>query len=96
MWQQSGSLLCCSCHGIAGFLVDELQICVWRDFLEVLPDMTLIFIFKKKYIIFTLLNMSFNIEYSCHTITNIIHGRRLSLQLRGDWGLEIEKVKNIL
>ena len=25
--------------------------------------------------------MSFNIEYSCHTITNIKHGRRLSLQL---------------
>ena len=25
--------------------------------------------------------MCFNIEYSCHTITNIIHGRRLSLQL---------------
>ena len=29
----------------------------------------------------SLLNMCFNIEYSCHTITNIIHGRRLSLQL---------------
>ena len=27
MWQQSGTLLFCSCHGIAGFLVDELQIC---------------------------------------------------------------------
>ena len=27
------------------------------------------------------LNMCFNIEYSCHTITNIIHGRQLSLQL---------------
>ena len=52
MWQQSGSLLCCSCHGIAGFLVDEMQIWVWRHFLEVLPDMTLIFIFPKKYIIF--------------------------------------------
>ena len=25
--------------------------------------------------------MSFNIEYSCHTITNIKHGWRLSLQL---------------
>ena len=25
--------------------------------------------------------MSFNIEYSCHTITNIKPGRRLSLQL---------------
>ena len=25
--------------------------------------------------------MCFSIEYSCHTITNIIHGRRLSLQL---------------
>ena len=25
--------------------------------------------------------MCFNIEYSCHTIANIIHGRRLSLQL---------------
>ena len=24
--QQSGTLLFCSCHGIAGFLVDELQI----------------------------------------------------------------------
>ena len=28
--------------------------------------------------------MCFNIEYSCHTITNIIHGRRLSLQLMQD------------
>ena len=26
MWQQSGTLLFCSCHGIAGSLVDELQI----------------------------------------------------------------------
>ena len=26
MLQQSGTLLFCSCHGIAGFLVDELQI----------------------------------------------------------------------
>ena len=26
MWQLSGTLLICSCHGIAGFLVDELQI----------------------------------------------------------------------
>ena len=26
MWQQSGTSLFCSCHGIAGFLVDELQI----------------------------------------------------------------------
>ena len=26
MWQHSGTLLFCSCHGIAGFLVDELQI----------------------------------------------------------------------
>ena len=52
MWQQSGALLFCSCHGIAGFLVDELQIWIWRHFLEVLPDMTLIFIFKKEYIIF--------------------------------------------
>ena len=26
MWQQSGTLLFCSCHEIAGFLVDELQI----------------------------------------------------------------------
>ena len=25
--------------------------------------------------------MCFNIEYSCHTITNIIHGWQLSLQL---------------
>ena len=25
--------------------------------------------------------MCFNIEYSCHTIANIIHGWRLSLQL---------------
>ena len=24
--KQSGTLLFCSCHGIAGFLVDELQI----------------------------------------------------------------------
>ena len=29
----------------------------------------------------SLLNMCFNIEYSCHTITNIKHGWRLSLQL---------------
>ena len=41
--------------------------------------MTLIFILKKEYIIFV--KYVFNIEYSCHTITNIIHGRRLSLQL---------------
>ena len=26
MWQQSGTLIFCSCHEIAGFLVDELQI----------------------------------------------------------------------
>ena len=26
MWQQSGTLLFGSCHGIARFLVDELQI----------------------------------------------------------------------
>ena len=26
MWQQSGTLLFCNCHGIAEFLVDELQI----------------------------------------------------------------------
>ena len=26
MWQQSGTLLFCSCHGIATFFVDELQI----------------------------------------------------------------------
>ena len=26
MCQQSGTLLFCSCHGIAGFFVDELQI----------------------------------------------------------------------
>ena len=26
MWQQPGTLLFCSCHGIAGLLVDELQI----------------------------------------------------------------------
>ena len=31
--------------------------------------------------------MCFNIEYSCHTITNIIHGRRLSLQLMTNWSL---------
>ena len=52
MWQQSGILLFCSCHGIVGFLVDELQIWIWRHFLEELHDMTLIFIFKKEYIIF--------------------------------------------
>ena len=52
MWQQSGTLIFCSCHGIAGFLVNELQIWIWRHFLEVLSDMTLIFIFKKEYIIF--------------------------------------------
>ena len=85
MWQQSGTLLFCSCHGIAGFLVDELQIWIWRHFLEVLPDMTLIFTFKKEYIIFV--KMCFNIEHSCHTITNIKHGRRLSLQLMTNWSL---------
>ena len=26
MWQQSGTLLFCSCHGNAAFFVDELQI----------------------------------------------------------------------
>ena len=26
MWQQSGTLQFCSCHGIAGFLVHELEI----------------------------------------------------------------------
>ena len=26
MWQQSGTLLFCNCHGIAKFFVDELQI----------------------------------------------------------------------
>ena len=26
MWQQSGTLLFCSCHGIAGLLVDEFKI----------------------------------------------------------------------
>ena len=26
MWQQSGTLQFCSCHGIAGFLVHELKI----------------------------------------------------------------------
>ena len=26
MWQQSGTLIFCSCHGIAGFLVDELHL----------------------------------------------------------------------
>ena len=26
MWQQSGTVLLDSCHGIAGFIVDELQI----------------------------------------------------------------------
>ena len=31
--------------------------------------------------------MCFNIKYSCHTITNIIHGRRLSLQLMTNWSL---------
>ena len=31
--------------------------------------------------------MCFNIEYSCHTIANIIHGRRLSLQLMTNWSL---------
>ena len=29
----------------------------------------------------SLLNMCFNIEYSCHTITNIKHGWQLTLQL---------------
>ena len=37
--------------------------------------------FKNHFTCLSLLNMCFNIEYSCHTITNIIHGRRLSLQL---------------
>ena len=43
MWQQSGTLLFCSCHGVAGFLVAELQIRIWRYFLEVHPEMTLLF-----------------------------------------------------
>ena len=77
MWQKSGTMLFCSCHGIAGFLVDELQIRIWRHFLEVLPEMTIIF--KKNES--SLLKMTFNIEYSGHTITNIKHGWRLSLQL---------------
>ena len=79
MWQQSGTLLFCSCHGIAGFLVDGLQIWIWRHFLEVLPDITLISFSKKNES--SLLQRNFNIEYSCHTVTNIKHGRRLSLQL---------------
>ena len=51
MWQQSGTLLFSSCHGIARFLVDESQIWIWRHFLEMLPEMTLIFFFKKERII---------------------------------------------
>ena len=51
-WRQCGTLLFCSCHGIAGFLVDELQIWIWRHFLEVLPEMTLSFFFQKEWIIF--------------------------------------------
>ena len=43
MWQQSATLLFCSCHRIAEFLVDELQIWIWRHILEVLPEMTLTF-----------------------------------------------------
>ena len=35
----------------------------------------------------SLLKMSFNIKYSCHTITNIKHGRQLSLQLMTNWSL---------
>ena len=31
--------------------------------------------------------MRSNIEYSCHTITNSKHGRRLSLQLMTNWSL---------
>ena len=31
--------------------------------------------------------MCFNIEYSCHTITNIKHGWQLSLQLMTNWSL---------
>ena len=85
MWQQSGTLLFCSCHGIAEFLVDELQIWIWRHILEVLPEMTLTFLKKKSES--SLLKMSFNIEYSCHTITNIKQGRRLSLQLMTNWSL---------
>ena len=50
-----------------------------KSFFEVLPEMMLILFFKKNES--SLLNMSFNIECSCHTITNIKHGRRLSLQL---------------
>ena len=72
MWQQSGTLLFDSCYGIAGFLVDELQIWIWRYVpLEVLPK-TLIFFFNKNESF--LLEMRSNIEYSCHTVTNIIHG----------------------
>ena len=88
-WRQCGNSLAlcyfadCSCHRIAGFLVDELQIWIWRHFLEVLPEMTINFFSKKSES--SLLKMSFNIEYSCHTITNIKHGRRLSLQLMTNW-----------
>ena len=44
--------------------------------------------------------MSFNIEYSCHTISNIKHGRRLSLQLMTNCvaflqkGPHVAKIKN--
>ena len=71
MWQQSGTLLFCSCHGIAEFLVDELQICIWRHILEVLLEMTLTF-FKKKSES-SLLKMSFNIEYSSFMSYNYQH-----------------------
>ena len=60
MWQQSGTLLFGSCHGIVRFLVDESQIRIWRHFLEVLPEMTLIFFFKKNKS--SLRKMRFNID----------------------------------
>ena len=110
MWQQSGTLLFDSCHGIAGFLVDELQIWIWRHFLEVLPKgQDANFFFKKELIIFVKDEIKHRIFMSYNqarvqwkkkkrlsdfgppppyefldtrlTITNIKHGRRLSLQL---------------
>ena len=61
-------------------VVMELPDSLWMNCKsEFIHEMTLIFFSKKNES--DLLKVSFNIEYSCHTITNIKHGRQLSLQL---------------
>ena len=52
-WRQYGNSLALCYYAVVMELPDSLSTnCKWRHFLEVLPDMTLIFIFKKEYIIF--------------------------------------------